>query len=373
MTMFSLIKKFFHDFQSINKINSIRPKIVFYSENKSYQKYGYNLIEYFSKKFPGEVYYISSDKNDQVKEFKIINVHIKSNILLQYLFLSLNADNLFMTATDLNNSILKKNKNVKNYIYYFHGAVSTTKVFTEKAFDNYDTILCNGDYHINEIRQRESIEGLNKKKLIKSGYLYFDYLSSRIENSPNNKSEVLVAPSWNKNKKNYINQDFEKIIKKLIESNYKVRFRPHPETIKRFPKIKIIYNDLFKTQNFIFDDSHSNIESMQNAKYLITDNSGISIEFLLIFKKPVFFYSDSEKIHNPKFNMFQNLSTMEDVVKKKFGRKFHYDQISELNIILKNSAEYFDSSSIDNFINENFYNYKNTIDYIDKNFSEIYI
>ena len=130
--MFSLIKKFFHDFQSINKINSIRPKIVFYSENKSYQKYGYNLIEYFSKKFPGEVYYISSDKNDQVKEFKIINVHINSNILLQYLFLSLNADNLFMTATDLNNSILKKNKNVKNYIYYFHGAVSTTKVFTEK-------------------------------------------------------------------------------------------------------------------------------------------------------------------------------------------------------------------------------------------------
>ncbi len=373
MTMFSLIKKFFQDFLTINKINSAKPKIVFYSEGKSYQKYAYNLIKYFSKKFPGEVYYISSDRNDHIKELEILNVYIKSNILLQYLFLSLNADNLFLTITDLNNSILKKNKNVKNYIYYFHGAVSTTKVFTEKAFDNYDTILCNGDYHINEIRQRENIEGLNKKKLIKSGYLYFDYLNSRIENSINNKSEVLIAPSWNKNTKNYINQDFQKIIKKLLEFNHKVRFRPHPETVKRFPKIMKIYNDLFKTQNFIFDNNPNNIESMQNAKYLITDNSGISIEFLLILKKPVFFYTDSKKIHNPKFKMYENLGTMEDIIRNKFGYKFNYDQISNINNILRNSEEHFETCNIENFINKNFYNYKNTIDFIDKNYSNICI
>ena len=371
--MLSSIRKFFFDFQNINKINSIKPRIVFFSEHKSYQKYGYNLIEYLSKKFPGEIYYISSDKNDQIKELNIINIHIKSNILLQYLFLSLSADNLFMTVTDLNNSILKKNKNVKNYIYYFHGAVSTTKVFTEKAFDNYDTILCNGNYHINEIRQRENIEGLNKKKLIRSGYLYFDYLKNRIDNYNNNKSEVLIAPSWNKNKKHYINQDFEKIIKNLLECNNKVRFRPHPETIKRFPKIMKIYKDLFKTQNFIFDDNPNNLEAMDNAKYLITDNSGISIEFLLIFKKPVFFYTDSEKIHNPKHQMYKNLSTMEDIIRNKFGYKFNYDQIQDINNIIRNSDKVFDTSSIDSFIDENFYNYKNTIDYIDKNFSKILI
>ena len=369
--MINSIKKFYQDFQSINKVNLSRHKIVFYSENKAYQKYAYNLIEYFSKKFPGKVYYISSDKYDRIKELDIINVHIKSYFLLHYLFLNIKADNLFLTVTDLDNSTLKKNKNVKNYIYYFHGAVSTTKVFREKAFDNYDTILCNGNYHIDEIRQRESIEKLNKKNLIRSGYLYFDFLKSRINNSTNNQSEVLIAPSWNKNKKNFINQDFEKIKKKLLECNHKVRFRPHPETIKRFPKIKTIYNDLFKTQNFIFDDNPDNFESMQRAQCLITENSGISIEFLLIFKKPVFFYTDSEKIHNPKFNMYQYLNTMEDTVKNKFGHQFNYDQISNINNIIKSSAENFDTSDIDNFMNENFYNYKNTIDYIDKNFSKI--
>jgi len=217
------------------------------------------------------------------------------------------------------------------------------------------------------------MEGLNKKKLIKSGYLYFDYLKNRIDDFKYNQSEILIAPSWNKNEKYYINQDFSKIIKKLLEYNNKVRFRPHPETIKRFPKIIKNYNDLFKTQNFIIDDNPNNFESMQNAKYLITDNSGISIEFLLIFKKPVFFYTDSKKIHNPKFNMYKNLNAMEDLIRNKFGYKFNYNQISNINNILINSVENFDTSNIENFINENFYNYSNTINYIDKNLSKICI
>ena len=47
-------------------------------------------------------------------------------------FRNIKTSNLFITLTDLDNSIIKKNKYVKNYIYYFHGSVSTTKVYTEK-------------------------------------------------------------------------------------------------------------------------------------------------------------------------------------------------------------------------------------------------
>ena len=65
------------------------------------------------------------------------------------------------------NNIIKKNSFVKNYIYFFHGAVSTTRIYTSTAFDNYDTILCNGEYQIKEIKQREELESLKEKKLIK--------------------------------------------------------------------------------------------------------------------------------------------------------------------------------------------------------------
>ena len=138
------LKNFFLKFKEISNINKSNPKFVFYSESNAYLKYGYPILQYLSKKYPGEVYYVSSDINDKVSDLDVINIHIGPGFFLQYFFKSIIADNLFMTLTDLNNSIIKRNNFVKNYIYFFHGAVSTTRIYTSTAFDNYDTILCNG-------------------------------------------------------------------------------------------------------------------------------------------------------------------------------------------------------------------------------------
>ena len=89
------------------------------------------------------------------------------------------------------------------------------------AFDNYDTILCNDIHQIKEIEHREKLNHLNKKKLIKAGYFYFDYLKKKIVDHKNN-DEILVAPTWNKNKLNFINEDFEKILISLLNKDYKV-------------------------------------------------------------------------------------------------------------------------------------------------------
>ena len=70
--------------------------------------------------------------------------------------------------------------------------------------------------------------------------------------------------------------------------------------------------------------------------------------------------------------MYENLGTMEDIIRNKFGYKFNYDQISNINNILRNSEKIL-KLLIENFINKNFYNYKNTIDFIDKNYSNICI
>ena len=70
------IKNFFHIFNEINNIRKKKPKFIFYSENKSYLKYGYLIIEFLSKKYPGEVYYISSDINDKVNDLNVVNIYI---------------------------------------------------------------------------------------------------------------------------------------------------------------------------------------------------------------------------------------------------------------------------------------------------------
>ena len=366
------LKSFFLKFKEINNINKKKPRFIFYSENKAYLKYGYPILEYLSKKYPGEVYYVSSDINDKVSDLNLVNVYIGYGFLLQYFFKSIATDNLFMTLTDLNNNIIKRNGFVKNYIYFFHGAVSTTRIYTATAFDNYDTILCNGEYQIKEIKQREELESLKEKKLIKSGFFYFDYLKDKIEGSQND-SEILVAPSWNKNRLNFINEDFEEILKNLLNSGFKVRFRPHPETIKRSQNLMESYKEKFKHKNFLFDDNSENLEAMQNAKCLITDNSGISIEYMMLFKKPVIFYSDFDKVHNENFEMFKGLVPIEDTIKDRFGYEFHKHELNEIDKVINKAISSFDKKEIDNFIKNNFYNYGNTIDYFDKNFSKICI
>lgn len=370
-----MIKKILNNilffFKKIFEINKIRPKFVFYSENKAYLKYSYLLVEYLSKKFPGEVYYISSDLNDQIKDLNVTNIYVGKGFLLQYFFKIIKADNFFMTITDLdNNNIIKKNSFVKNYIYFFHAAVSTTRNYTSQAFDNYDVILCNSIHQIKEIKFREKVKNLKPKKLIKSGYFYFDYLKSKIVDT-NTPDEILVAPTWNKNKLNFINEDFEEILHKLLNFGYRVRFRPHPETIKRSYNLMNLYKEKFKKYNFIFDETNENFLSMKNAKCLITDNSGISIEYMMIFKKPVIFYNNFYKNHNKDFDIYKKLNPLEDLIKDNLGYEFNKYQIKGINKIIDEAIYHFDKKKIDVFLNKNFYNVGNTIDFFSNNITNI--
>ena len=159
----------------------------------------------------------------------------------------------------------------------------------------------------------------------------------------------------------------------MLNSGLKVRFRPHPETIKRSQNLMNSYKEKFKDKNFLFDDKSENLEAMQNAKCLITDNSGISIEYMMLFKKPVIFYSDFDKVHNENFEKFKSLTPLEDIIKDKFGYEFNKHQIQEIERIIDNAVKSFDKKDIDNFMKNNFYNYENTINYFDQNLSKICI
>jgi len=376
MIMLTIIKNIIENFKilkNIIKFSSKRIEIIFYSENKNYLKYSYLLIESLSKIYPNKILYVSSSKDDYIDNLNVKNLYVGRSFFLQYFFLKIKANNFFLTTTDLGNSILKKTKNIDRYIYYFHSAVSTLRAYTSKAFDNYDIILCNGDYQVNEIKKREDLNNLKKKKLIKCGYLYFDYLKKNLKLKEKN-DEILIAPSWNYNERNFINEDFEKIIEKLLYYNYKVNFRPHPEHFKRSKAFLNRIKNKFNSENFYYDDNIENINSMERAKCLITDNSGIAIEFTLILKKPTLYYESKNKIHNSEFKKYKSLENFEDTVKKYFGFKFKYHEINKIDLLIKNCFKKFKKKgkkNINKFTKKNFYNLFNTIKFYKKKKREI--
>ena len=354
------INIFFSSLNSFKEFKGKKLKFVFFSEGKSYQKYSKFIIDVLCEKYPNQIYYFSIDYKDKINDNRVNNFFV-DHLLIKYFFNNLNASYIFLTLTDLDNHIVKKNSNVDKYIYYFHSPISTTKSYTARAFDNYDIIMCNANFQVEEIKVREKLNNLKKKYLISTGYFYFDYLKDKV-NLKNNLNKILVAPSWNYNVNNFINENFIELIEILLNKNEKVIFRPHPEHYKRSKKILEKIKNKFINPNFEFDEDSENKKSMEHSKCLITDNSGIAIEYLTILKRPVLYYEEYEKIHNPEFKNYTDLETIDDLYKKNFGYKFKKSDFNEINNIIHKSIQNFDTKipALEKFIERNFSNYGET-------------
>ena len=366
------VKLFFSSLSILTDLKNVKPKFIFFSENKSYQKYSKPIIEAILSKYPQQIYYFSIQKDDIIENKKITNFFVNP-FLLKFFFNNVKAENMFLTLTDLGNHFIKKTKNIQKYIYYFHSPISTTKSYTPKAFDNYDIIMCNGKFQVNEIQARETFKNLSQKKLIPTGYFYFDYL---IENSQNDFKcdEILIAPSWNKNEKNLINENFIDLIDMLLKKNYRVVFRPHPEHFKRSKKILNIIKYKFIKKNFRFDDDFDNIKSMQKAKCLITDNSGIAIEYMIVFKKPVLYLDELDKIHNSEYKDYVEFKTIDQIIKDNFGYSFNKSDFLNIDSIIDNSELNFKTKlpKLNDLINENYYNFGQTKKFLSQNLDRFF-
>ena len=71
---------------NIINFNNERKKFLFYSENISYRKYAYYIIEVLAKKYPGQIAYVSSDTKDRIDNLNIKNLYIGNGFLMNLFF-----------------------------------------------------------------------------------------------------------------------------------------------------------------------------------------------------------------------------------------------------------------------------------------------
>ena len=91
---------------------------------------------------------------------------------------------------------------------------------------------------------------------------------------------------------------------------------------------------------------------MEKASLLITDNSAISMEYSLVFYRPVIFIDYKEKIHNKNYHSISS-STFESKFKKEIAFSVPIEDINKLNLICENTIKNykFDNHKIDLFKN----------------------
>ena len=82
----SKLKSNFLILKNILATYDTKKKFIFFSENKSYQKYSISIIEVISKKYPDEILYVSSDPNDKINNLRLQNLYIGDGFLMRFFF-----------------------------------------------------------------------------------------------------------------------------------------------------------------------------------------------------------------------------------------------------------------------------------------------
>jgi len=316
-----------NELKKFENLDQKEREIVFYSENNNSMFIFESLINELINVHNYNICYVTSSKDEPILNTtnkKIKTFCIGEGMVRTKFFLNLKANILIMTMPDLETFHIKRSKVYPvHYVYIFHAMLSTHLVYQKGAFDHYDTIFCVGNYQIEEIRSAEKIYNLKPKKLIQFGYNHLDNLIEKYSNKENllfnNKElvQVIIAPGWGKN--GIFETIVEEIIDILLKSRFKVILRPHPMTQKKFRK-KISYLDkkFSSNPNFILEQDITNFDSFSQSDVMISDWSGVALEFAFTFERPILYVDVPKKMHNLDFVDIPHVP-IEESIRNKIG------------------------------------------------------
>lgn len=202
----------------------------------------------------------------------------------------LKANVVFSTTPGLDVYQWKRSKDVDFYVHIPHAPNDIT-LYRMFGIDYYDAILLSGDYQVKQIRQMEAKRELPAKELLTVGIPYMDDMAARLESvgdAEAHERTVLLAPSWGDSA--LFGVYGGRIIEKLLETGYHIIVRPHPQSFKsekeRMDKLMEAFPNSDKLE---WNRDSDNFEVLRRSDILISDFSGVTFDFSLIYDKPVIY------------------------------------------------------------------------------------
>lgn len=324
------------DIRRFFKFSKTNSDITFYSESGIYYQNFRGTIKEIIAGSDLYIYYVTSDIRDPIFDFKherLASFYI--NKLISFFFPFINTKTLIMTMADLDQYHIKRSVNKVNHIYMFHAINSVHMQYNQKAFDEYDTIFCVGPHHVREIRETEKLYNLSRKNLVKVGYSLLEDIGKNYDSSLIAKNKILIAPSWNSG--NILESCIDRILDRLILSSYEVIVRPHPEFLRRSKdRVIELHKQYVKHSNIKIETELTNSKNILESAILITDWSGIAIEFLWGMLKPVIYINTEKKIHNSEYKKI-NLEPIEDSIRYSSGIAMEISELENIEEKIKMS------------------------------------
>ena len=320
--------------------------IGFFSENNFIFQY---LEPYIKKKVKKNKVLILSFEKIEKDYLNSEDIFVfKTKFFQQIIFLTLNLKYLYSSTPNLNHTIFQKTKTSKcKYIYLSHTPVSMNLIYSLNAFDHFDAIQVISSFQfaeMNEIKLKRKL----KIKIFKSKYLFVDKIIKNFQPGKSN-IDVLIAPTWNSS---FYKLNCHKILSNYLkEHNINFVLRPHPMSIK---KNEISISDL-KRDNINIDNKK--FLNFKDFNFLISDWSGIFIEYAMIFKRKAFLINTPKKMNNKDYLIYKNKPieiTLRNILAKSYELKDISSMIKEISNQVK-SKNNLEDSRIKKILSENFY------------------
>lgn len=231
------------------------------------------------------------------------------------------------TVPEIRSRVNRKTKTA----HVFHSLVSTHLAYSEGSFEEFDYLLCAGPHQKNELLVLLK-QSAFKHRLLDSGYEITERLRKLQPKNQdtNNIPSILFSPSHGNS--NSLRLYGNEIIAQLINS-YKIILRPH--VISQTADLDIINELIAKyssTGRLVIDTSTDSTPSMLDSSIMISDYSGIAIEYALSFNKPVLFIDGPKKVGNPKWESYPINLPVEVAYRDKIGQ-IVYDVNTIKNIV----------------------------------------
>jgi len=282
--------------------------------------------------FVDDFFFIKFLKSNLIREFKTKLINLINLIFLKILVSYGRYKAIVSGSTGM---VPFRKKPNKLHIHLVHSMSSLHTIYYNNSFYFYDYLFLVNNKQIDELKKLKEKDKQIKALGIKMGYGDFEY--GDYKKVDRNNIRILIAPSWFHSKQflfileNYILRNISN-----LNSIKSVIIRPHPGySPNEIVQLKKIINK-FKRKKIFLSNNLKVQEDFKESDLMITDSSGVGIQFALQKLAPSFFIIDGDRKQNNHFFINSNILSLERDLIHNFGKKISfknkknklYDEIS---------------------------------------------
>src|SRR5262245_26551516 len=291
------------------------------------------LIDFVADRLSRTVCHVTSEPKVELPAApsgRVLGFRIGAGALCTWFFQTLKADVMALTMLDLQNFHLKRSVHPVHYAYVFHSMGSTHMVDHANSYDHYDSLLCVGPHHVDEIRRREALQRLTPKHLFPQGYPRLERLVAQADaapRAPSGTTTALLAPTWGE--QSILHVCGEPLIAALLGGGIRVVLRPHYQTTRLAPQVvESLVARFGADPRFRHVSRMEESTSLHESDVLICDWSAMAIEYALSLGKPVLFVDVPPRVRNPAYAEL-GIEPMEMRIRRELGRVLPLDHVAE--------------------------------------------